>query len=105
MWQRCRPTSAIRAIPRNARCCWSGKMPPPICPSVTNAASSSPGRSTSEQAPGMGDEATIQNRLFIDGEFVEAVSRTRIPVYNPHDNSLITEVAEATQPDIDRAVE
>src|SRR5262252_7257171 len=53
----------------------------------------------------MGDEATIQNRLFIDGEFVEAASRTRIPVYNPHDNSLITEVAEATKPDIDRAVE
>jgi acyl-CoA reductase-like NAD-dependent aldehyde dehydrogenase len=53
----------------------------------------------------MGSEATIQNQLFIDGEFVDAISRARIPVYNPHDNSLIAEVAEATKPDIDRAVE
>jgi betaine-aldehyde dehydrogenase len=47
----------------------------------------------------------IQNRLFIDGEFVDSESRARIPVLNPHDNSLITEVAEAQKADIDRAVE
>jgi acyl-CoA reductase-like NAD-dependent aldehyde dehydrogenase len=47
----------------------------------------------------------IPRDLFIDGEFVEAESRARIPVLNPHDNSLITEVAEARQVDIDRAVE
>jgi acyl-CoA reductase-like NAD-dependent aldehyde dehydrogenase len=47
----------------------------------------------------------IRRDLFIDGEFVEAQSRSRIPVLNPHDNSLITEVAEARQADIDRAVE
>jgi acyl-CoA reductase-like NAD-dependent aldehyde dehydrogenase len=47
----------------------------------------------------------VQNKLFIDGEFVEAEGRSRIPVLNPHDNSLITEVAEARQADIDRAVE
>lgn len=47
----------------------------------------------------------IQRDLFIDGEFVEAQSRSRIPVLNPHDNSLITEVAEARQADVDRAVE
>jgi acyl-CoA reductase-like NAD-dependent aldehyde dehydrogenase len=48
--------------------------------------------------------SAVQNNLFIDGEFVEAESRGRIPVLNPHDNSLITEVAEARQADIDRAV-
>ncbi|HWQ39912.1 MAG TPA: aldehyde dehydrogenase family protein [Burkholderiales bacterium] len=47
----------------------------------------------------------VQNKLFIDGEFVESESRARIPVLNPHDNSLITEVAEARQADIDRAVD
>ena len=48
---------------------------------------------------------TIQNNLFIDGEFVDAESKSRIPVLNPHDNSLITEVAEAQKADIDRAVD
>jgi len=47
----------------------------------------------------------IQNRLFIDGEFVDSEARARIPVLNPHDNSLITEVAEAQKADIDRAVD
>jgi acyl-CoA reductase-like NAD-dependent aldehyde dehydrogenase len=49
--------------------------------------------------------ADVQNKLFIDGEFVDSESRSRIPVLNPHDNSLITEVAEAQQADIDRAVD
>src|SRR3954451_19845508 len=47
----------------------------------------------------------IHNRLFIDGEFVDSEDRSRIPVLNPHDNSLITEVAEAKKADVDRAVE
>jgi len=46
----------------------------------------------------------IETRLFIDGEFVDAAAGGRIPVVNPHDNSLLAEVAEATAPDIDRAV-
>jgi aldehyde dehydrogenase (NAD+) len=46
----------------------------------------------------------IQNQLFIDGEFVDSEARSRIPVLNPHDNSLITEVSEAQKADIDRAV-
>jgi acyl-CoA reductase-like NAD-dependent aldehyde dehydrogenase len=48
---------------------------------------------------------TVQNKLFIDGEFVDSEARGRIPVLNPHDNSLITEVSEARKADIDRAVE
>jgi acyl-CoA reductase-like NAD-dependent aldehyde dehydrogenase len=46
----------------------------------------------------------IQSRLFIDGEFVDGEGHSRIPVFDPHDNSLITEVAEAKAADIDRAV-
>jgi len=48
--------------------------------------------------------AALQNKLFIDGQFVDAESRARIPVVNPHDNSVITEVAEAQKDDVDRAV-
>jgi len=47
---------------------------------------------------------SIQNRLFIDGEFVDADAGGRIPVLNPHDGSVITEIAEARAADIDRAV-
>src|SRR5262245_48497172 len=47
---------------------------------------------------------SIQNHLFIDGEFVDSEARSRIPVLNPHDNSLITEVSEAQKADVDRAV-
>jgi acyl-CoA reductase-like NAD-dependent aldehyde dehydrogenase len=47
----------------------------------------------------------IETRLFIGGDFVDAVDGGRIPVTNPHDNSLIAEVAEARAADIDRAVE
>lgn len=47
---------------------------------------------------------TVQNKFFIDGEFVDAQNKGRIPVLNPHDNSLITEIAEAQAADVDRAV-
>ena len=46
----------------------------------------------------------IETRLFIGGEFVDAAKGGRIVVTNPHDNSTLAEVAEATAPDIDRAV-
>ena len=49
-------------------------------------------------------EIEIETRLFIDGQFVDAAAGGRIPVVNPHDNSLLAEVSEATAPDIDRAV-
>lgn len=47
----------------------------------------------------------MESRLYIGGEFVDAVAGTSIEVYNPHDGSMITEVAEARAEDIDRAVE
>jgi aldehyde dehydrogenase (NAD+) len=46
----------------------------------------------------------LQHRLLIDGELTDAAAGARIPVFNPHDNALITEVAEARPADIDRAV-
>ncbi len=46
----------------------------------------------------------IEHRLFIDGEFVEGASGARIPVENPHDGSIVAEVAEARAADIDHAV-
>ena len=47
----------------------------------------------------------IETRLFIGGEFVPAAQGGKITVTNPHDNSTLAEIAEATAPDIDRAVE
>jgi acyl-CoA reductase-like NAD-dependent aldehyde dehydrogenase len=47
----------------------------------------------------------IQDKLFIDGEFVDGEERSRIAVLNPHDNSLIAEVAEARKADVDHAVD
>jgi len=47
---------------------------------------------------------SIQNRLFIDGKFVDAMDGATIDVLNPHDNGLITRVAEAKAADVDAAV-
>jgi len=46
----------------------------------------------------------LQNKLFINGEFVDAVDDGVIDVLNPHDNSVITQIAEAREKDVDRAV-
>jgi aldehyde dehydrogenase (NAD+)/betaine-aldehyde dehydrogenase len=46
----------------------------------------------------------MQNRLFIGGEFVDAVGGDHIEVFNPHDCTLITEIAEARAADVDLAV-
>ncbi len=47
---------------------------------------------------------TIQNKLFIGGKFIDALDGATIDVFNPHDNSLITRVAEAKAADVDAAV-
>ena len=47
----------------------------------------------------------IETRLFIGGEFVDSAEGGRIQVLNPHDNSVLAEVSEARQADVDRAVE
>jgi aldehyde dehydrogenase (NAD+) len=47
----------------------------------------------------------IQHRLFINGEFVDGVAGATIDVFNPHDGSVLTQIAEGRPEDIDRAVE
>ncbi|MEY5003229.1 MAG: hypothetical protein RL678_1038 [Pseudomonadota bacterium] len=49
--------------------------------------------------------SAIQNKLFIGGKFVDAKDGATIAIHNPHDNSLITQVAEAKAADVDAAVD
>ncbi|WP_290699364.1 aldehyde dehydrogenase family protein [Amphritea sp.] len=46
----------------------------------------------------------IQNKMLINGEWVDALDGATIDVVNPHDGSLITKLAEAKEADVDRAV-
>ena len=46
----------------------------------------------------------MQTRLFIDGEFVDALEGATIEVLDPHDCSVLATVAEARAADVDRAV-
>jgi acyl-CoA reductase-like NAD-dependent aldehyde dehydrogenase len=46
----------------------------------------------------------MQTQLFINGRFVPAEDGATIPVLNPHDNSVIANVAMAGKADIDKAV-
>jgi len=55
--------------------------------------------------PPKAEAQTIETRLFIGGEFVDAVEGGRIKTLNPHDNSLIAEVSSASIKDIDLAVD
>ncbi len=52
----------------------------------------------------MGGRARIQDRLFIDGRFVDAADGATFEVVNPHDGSKLADVAEARAADVDRAV-
>ena len=46
----------------------------------------------------------IQKQLFINGEFVDAEANNTVEVLNPFDNSLLAEVSEAREADVDKAV-
>jgi len=46
----------------------------------------------------------IRNQLFIDGKFVDAENGETLATLNPHDNSVIAEVALAGKADVDKAV-
>ena len=46
----------------------------------------------------------MQTKLFINGDFVDAEGGQTLDVLNPHDNSVITQIAEGREADIDRAV-
>ena len=45
----------------------------------------------------MGGSARIQERLFIDGKFVDAADGTTFEVVNPYDGSKLADVAEAIE--------
>jgi acyl-CoA reductase-like NAD-dependent aldehyde dehydrogenase len=46
----------------------------------------------------------MQTRLFIGGEFVAAADGATLATIDPHDQSVLAEVAEAKEADVDRAV-
>jgi acyl-CoA reductase-like NAD-dependent aldehyde dehydrogenase len=46
----------------------------------------------------------IRHQLFIDGKFIDAESGETLATLNPHDNSVIAEVAMAGYADVDKAV-
>jgi acyl-CoA reductase-like NAD-dependent aldehyde dehydrogenase len=49
-------------------------------------------------------QPTFRSQLFIDGEYVPAVSRKTFAVLNPANNEVLTELAEAGVEDVNRAV-
>lgn len=53
---------------------------------------------------GQGLDLPVRNQLFIGGRFVDAESGETLPTLNPHDNSVITEVAMAGPADVDKAI-
>jgi len=53
----------------------------------------------------VGASLHVQDRLFIGGEFVDAVDGATFEVFSPHDGSKLADVAEAKGADVDRAVE
>lgn len=48
---------------------------------------------------------TPATKLFIDGKFTHGVRNKTIPVYNPATEELICEISEATEEDVDLAVQ
>ncbi|EKS70308.1 MULTISPECIES: aldehyde dehydrogenase family protein [unclassified Caballeronia] len=46
----------------------------------------------------------MQTQLFIDGNFVPSLSGETLATLNPHDNTVIADIAMANHADIDRAV-
>jgi aldehyde dehydrogenase (NAD+) len=51
------------------------------------------------------DVAQVQTKLLIGGQWVDGVDGRTIPVMNPYSNELICNIAEASEADVDRAVE
>lgn len=55
-------------------------------------------------AAAAGLRTPVRHQLFINGQFVNAESGETLATLNPHDNSIIAEVAMAGKADIDKAV-
>jgi gamma-glutamyl-gamma-aminobutyraldehyde dehydrogenase len=56
------------------------------------------------QAAASGAKARIETKLFIDGNYVDAVSGGRFTTVNPANGDVLAEMSEGTAEDIDRAV-
>jgi acyl-CoA reductase-like NAD-dependent aldehyde dehydrogenase len=52
----------------------------------------------------VGLRTPIRHQLFIDGRFVDAASGETLATLNPHDNTVIADVAMAGKADVDKAV-
>ncbi|KAL6733119.1 hypothetical protein Aduo_003799 [Ancylostoma duodenale] len=61
-------------------------------------------RAASSIPEGIRDIKPKYTKLFINNEWVDAVSKKTYDTFNPADNSLIAEVAEGDKPDVDKAV-
>jgi len=48
--------------------------------------------------------ASLQTRLFIGGDFVDAAEGATVEVIDSHDSSVLARMAEARAVDVDRAV-
>jgi acyl-CoA reductase-like NAD-dependent aldehyde dehydrogenase len=55
-------------------------------------------------AAAAGLRTPVRHQLFINGQFVDAESGETLATLNPHDNSVIAEVAMAGRADVDKAV-
>lgn len=55
-------------------------------------------------AAAAGLRTPVRHQLFIDGRFVDAESGETLATLNPHDNTVIADVAMAGQADVDKAV-
>lgn len=55
-------------------------------------------------AAAAGLRTPVRHQLFINGQFVDAESGESLATVNPHDNTIITEVAMAGRVDVDKAV-
>lgn len=60
--------------------------------------------SLADIAAAAGLHTPIRHQLFINGQFVNAESGETLATLNPHDNSVIANVAMAGQADVDKAV-
>lgn len=60
--------------------------------------------SLADIAAAAGLRTPVRHQLFINGQFVDAESGETLPTLNPHDNSVIANVAMAGEADVDKAV-
>ena len=58
----------------------------------------------SQVTPGASRFVASPRKLLIDGQWVEAASGKRFPVYNPATGTVLAQVAEADAEDVNRAV-